>query len=82
MISHGDIQMKRYQRIALVAGIVLFGGAVLAASKVRTQVASCVTEQQVIEHMDRSRNGISLTCNETVRQRALATGVRDQRVGQ
>ncbi len=64
--------MKRYQRVALVAGIVLFGGVVLASNRSTVESALCVTQEQVVEHLDRSRNGISLTCNETVRQHNLA----------
>ena len=63
--------MKRYQRVALVAGIVLFCGAVLAANTTTAETSACVTQEQVLEHMDNTRNGISLTCNETIRQRNL-----------
>ena len=33
---------------------------------------ACLTEAQVLAHLDRSRQGISLTCNESIRQRNLA----------
>ena len=64
--------MKRFQLVVVVAGVVLFASAVLAVSRTVTWVEPCLTSEQVLRHMDNSRNGISLTCNEQVRQQNLA----------
>ena len=67
--------MNRYMTTTLLAGALALGTVVWAASvKPADETAAnaeCVTAAQVLAAADRSRQGISLACNEQVRQRNL-----------
>jgi len=55
----------------VVIGAIVFTMVAYAASTRPDPAASCLTREQVREALERSRNGIALDCNETIRQRNL-----------
>ena len=63
--------------ITIVAASLVFISLVYAATVTRNGdveplSAQCLTQADVLAHLERSRQGISLTCNEQIRQRNLA----------
>ena len=61
--------------ITVLAALVVFAAFAYAGTMLKeTASDNCVTQEQVVAHADRSRNGISLTCNDEIRQRHLAAG--------
>ena len=66
--------------IIALAALVVFAAFAYAGAMIKeTTSGACVTQEQVVAHADRSRNGISLTCNEEIRQRHLTAAAAQQR---
>lgn len=58
--------------LILIAGVLLIVAAAFAAGIKERSSNTCLTQQQVRESVERSREGISMTCNELILQRNLA----------
>jgi hypothetical protein len=64
--------MKGVKALLVISVVLLLGTFVYAGSRTHEITRTCLTEAEVFAYAERSRHGISLTCNEQVRQRNLA----------
>lgn len=65
-----EVRVQTFRGAIAIIGAIFFTMVALAATP-QPETAECITRAQVREAVERSRNGISLTCNETVRQQNL-----------
>lgn len=63
--------MPFLKTLSLMAVLVAFAAIVVAGTVTQKQNATCLTRDDVLRSQNDSRNGISLTCNESIRQRNI-----------
>ncbi len=62
---------KRLILVATIAAIIPIVAVSYTNGSIKDPALNCMTQQQVIDSHARSKDGISLTCNEAVMQRNL-----------
>ncbi len=63
--------MNMFKLLILVAAMVPIVAVSYTSGGIKDPTLDCMTQQQVIDSHARSKDGISLTCNEAVMQRNL-----------
>lgn len=68
--------MKNGKTSVVLAIALLFAAVAYAAGQNPGSVGDCLTKEQVLERHARSWQGISLTCNEAIRQQSAKRNVQ------